>query len=133
LQHCCSGSRYAPAARPWPARRRLPRERRSRPPCRLFEVEASCKPATHFASGAPTACREIARRRAERRPLGDRLEATVAVLERYRAATCAAHAAARTAAAGVPAWARGATEEDKARIAGETGVLTALQYMRDGY
>jgi len=101
------------------------------PPCRLFEVEARGKPAAHFAREALIACREIARRRAVHRPLGDRLAATEIVLGRYRAAMRAAHREARML--GVPAWAHVATEADKRRAADETGVLTALDYIRNGY
>ena len=99
--------------------------------CRAFEIEAHGKPTDHFAHAAVIACREITWRKSIEQPLGERLRATDATLREYREAMRAVHRKARLR--GVPAWAHGATAADKARIADETGMLIALDYIRDGY
>jgi hypothetical protein len=52
-------------------------------------------------------------------------------MARYRETLHEAYRAARERR--IPARAFGASEKDKARIAAESGMLTALEYIRTGY
>lgn len=77
-------------------------------------MEAAARPSDHITAEALIACREIARRHAAARPLGDRLATTEAVL-----LATARRCAAPTARPAPAAWAYLATDSDKHQAAVE--------------
>ena len=92
--------------------------------CGFFRNQAFGKGLGHYATEMLWACETIARRRAGERPLGDRLEATDAALNRYRDAVIAEARRARAAPF---------TERDKQTLAEATGALVALSGIAEGF
>jgi hypothetical protein len=104
-------------------------------PCVFFRGQAFDKALSDYTREMLWACEEIARRRAARIPLGDRLEATAAMLDAYREAIIAAGSEAfvRNRRAGLPPWALGLSDDEKYAIADATGALLALEAIRLGF
>jgi hypothetical protein len=103
--------------------------------CRFFRGQAFHKAITDYTHEMLWACEEIARRRNTGVPLGDRLEATAALLVDYRDAVVAAGSVAVDSRRreGRAPWALGLTAEEKYAIADATGTLLALEAIRSGF
>lgn len=104
-------------------------------PCGYFRGQAYGRGLEHFLTEMLWACETIARRRQAGMPLGDRLLATEAALERYRTAVVDAAAASpgSAGASGAGGKRPAAWEAVKASIAEETGTLAALDAIRSGF
>jgi hypothetical protein len=104
-------------------------------PCVFFRGQAYRQGVVHFASEMLWVCEAIAARRAARMPLGDRLAATEAAMERYRDAVISAGrmAFAETRSSDIAPRIHGLSDEAKHRIAAETGALVALEAIREGF
>ena len=104
-------------------------------PCVFFRSQAYSRGVYDFAAEMLAACEEIARRRASSSPLGDRLIATEAMLNDYRAALIAAgaEAFARKRRGGEAPWSLGLSDAEKYAIADATGALLALEAIRLGF
>ena len=103
-------------------------------PCTFYRGQAYGKGVAHFATEVLWACQAIAMRRAADMPLGDRLEAAEAAIERYRAAVIAAAVAMFEQAQSSAAGARlGLSEAAALALADSTGALVALEGIRTGF
>lgn len=103
-------------------------------PCGFYRGQAYGKGMAHFATEMLWACEAIAARRAAGMPLGDRLEAADAAIERYRAAVLAAAMRRfRRSGGGVGATRLGLSEARTLTLADSAGALVALDGIRAGF
>jgi hypothetical protein len=102
-------------------------------PCQFYRGRAWGRWIAHYTTEMLWACEAITRRRAASVPLGDRLEAAEAALERFRAAvigtSSAEYARARSADQGY--FSLSAREQEE--IAVQTGAIAALETIRTGF
>jgi hypothetical protein len=102
-------------------------------PCQFYRGRAWGRGITHYTTEMLWACEAITRRRAASVPLGDRLEAAEAALERFRAAVIETssieYAGARSGNLGY--FSLSAREQEQ--IAVRTGAIAALDTIRTGF
>ena len=106
-----------------------------RDPCQFFRIQASNASLAHYSQDMLWSCDEIARRRAAGLPLGDRLEATAAMLDTYRDAiiTAGTEAFTRKSRSGQAPWELVLSEEEKTAIADSTDALLVIEAIRGGF
>ena len=104
-------------------------------PCGFYRGQAYGRGLEHFSTEMVWACEAIANRRAAGMPLGERLLAAEAALDRYRAAVIAAGAISFTRnRTNRPGSAHlGTGEAAKSAIAETAGALAALDSIRSGF
>jgi len=117
------------------ARAEGPVRERQEATCTFFRGQAYRRGMVHFATEMLWACEAIATRRAAGMPVGVRLEATEAALQRYRSAVIDAGrtAFAETRLSDAGPQVHGLSDGTKHRIAAETGALAALEAIRNGF
>jgi hypothetical protein len=99
-------------------------------PCTFYRGQAYGKGMEHVATEMLWACEAIAQRRAANLPLGDRLEAAAAAIERYRTAVIVAAMKIFGRSRG-PRF--GLSEVATRELADSTGALVALEGISTGF
>jgi hypothetical protein len=104
-------------------------------PCTFYRSQAWQKGLDHFAQDMLWSCEVINRRRSVGMPLSDRLRAAEAALDVYRAEVVrrARLRFREDRARGADPFHRRITDDEKRRIAAETGALKALAALSTGY